>query len=356
MNSPIFVNGKPFFGRVEEQKRFRAALQETLQPLPGEDLPYVFLLYGDGGIGKTTLARRFRDIAAQEAPFKDKIQILWLDWEEERRLSPALQVGREHIAPETVFDTLFTVVQRAGWEERFETYQKTLIKRREAEHAAAQALSSAEERPELAALRGAGAATLAKILRLSLPIGESGEQLSKALLEAGIRVGAEQAYALRQLLESRLRARLGVEQYDLYVNPLEGLARALADGFHRLSRKHPLLVVLDTYEIADYNDPWLRMTLRLAGPRILWVISGRDDLVNSRAFGSAYFKGYAEDWPRRLAAVNMTQLARDDVAACFAAFAPARWTRRRWKPCAAQRAAFPWRWLRPPTCGPGACP
>ncbi len=324
MRAQIFVNGKPFFGRVEEQKRFRAALREILDPPPGEDLPYVFLLYGDGGIGKTTLARRFLDIAAEEVPFAGEFEALWLDWEAERRRSVALQAGREHIAPETLFDTLFAAAQREGWEKHFKTYRETLEKRRQAERAAAQVLSGAVERPDLAALRGAGAAAIAKILRLGLPIGESGEKLSRAFLEAGIRAGAERAYALRQSLEAALRAHLGVEQYDLYVNPLEGLARALADGFRRLARKRPLLVVLDTYEIVDYNDPWLRRVMRLSGPRALWVLSGRDDLVNSRPFGKTYFKGYAEDWPRRLAAVNMTQLARDDVSAYFAARVPER--------------------------------
>jgi|YNPNPStandDraft_1061719.scaffolds.fasta_scaffold04871_7 hypothetical protein len=48
----IDVDGKPFLGRVEEQKQFRAALQETLRPPRGETLPYVILLYGDGGIGR----------------------------------------------------------------------------------------------------------------------------------------------------------------------------------------------------------------------------------------------------------------------------------------------------------------
>ena len=320
----ILVNGKPFFGRVEEQKRFRDALRETLHPPVGEDLPYVFLLHGDGGIGKTTLARRFRDIAASEAPFKGQVKILWVDWEDERRRVVALQVGREAIAPETVFDVLFTVAQRAGWEKSFRAYRDTLRKRREAEHAAARALATIAERPDLAALRGAGAAAIAKILRLALPMGETGEQLSRAFLEAGIQAGAEQAYALRRRLEEALSARLGAEQYDLYVNPLEGLARALADGLKRLAGRQALLVVLDTYEIVDATDPWLRVVMRLSGPCTLWVLSGRNDLVNSRAFGQGYFQGYAEEWPRRLVAFNMTQLAREDVAAYFAARVPRR--------------------------------
>ncbi|MCB0028427.1 MAG: ATP-binding protein, partial [Anaerolineales bacterium] len=101
--SQLTVDDRVFVGRVEEQKQFRAALAETLNPPAGENLPYVFLLYGDGGIGKTTLAKRFRDIALQEAPFKDKVQMLWIDWEDERKKFPELQVGREQIQAEDVF-------------------------------------------------------------------------------------------------------------------------------------------------------------------------------------------------------------------------------------------------------------
>ena len=59
----ILVDGKLFLGRVEEQRQFRRQLQDLLAPADEEELPCVLLVYGDGGIGKTTLARRFRDIA-----------------------------------------------------------------------------------------------------------------------------------------------------------------------------------------------------------------------------------------------------------------------------------------------------
>ncbi|MFO3796784.1 MAG: hypothetical protein ACK8QZ_05805 [Anaerolineales bacterium] len=110
----ITINGKLFLGRVEEQKQFRAALKEVLHPPSDETLPYIFLLYGDGGMGKTTLAKRLCDIAESEPPFAGKFQTLWLDWEDERRRWSALQVGREHIRPETVFDVIHAVAMREG--------------------------------------------------------------------------------------------------------------------------------------------------------------------------------------------------------------------------------------------------
>jgi tetratricopeptide (TPR) repeat protein len=330
-NQTILVNGKPFFGRVEEQKRFRDALSETITPPSGENLPYVFLVYGDGGIGKSTLSRRFCDIATEKHSLWCPIHTLWIDWEEARRRLPALQVGHDAIAPETVFDVIVHTAQtqHRGWQGYFTAYHETQQRRASAEHTAHQVLDSATERPELRELRSAGATALAKILRVGsslagLPIGNSGEQLAKAFLEAGIQIGAEAAVGLRQRLADLLRARMGADTYDLFVNPLEHLAHALADGLRRIAGRGALLVVLDTYEVVDAVDPWLRLVIRNSGPHVLWVLSGRNDLVNSRRYGDTYFKGYAEEWPRRLVPVNVTQLARDDVAAYFAATVPER--------------------------------
>ncbi|MFH1635119.1 MAG: tetratricopeptide repeat protein, partial [Chloroflexota bacterium] len=321
----IYVDAKPFLGRVEEQKQFRAALRETLDPPPGEDLPYICLLYGDGGIGKTTLAKRFRDIAQTEVPFEGEFEMLWVDWEDARGRVPGLQGGHQYVSPETVFDVLYNAALRQGWEKHFRGYGRAVKACGEAEKKAAEALAAGDPQDELAALRGVGAEAIAKIVRLGVPgIGNTGEKLTQAFLDAGIKVGAEQAAQLRAALETRLRARLSGEQFDLYTNPRERLAHALAAGLHKAAGRLPLLLVLDTYEIADRADPWLRLVIRAAGTGLLWVFSGRNDLVRSRTFGQSYFKGYAEDFPRRLLAYDMRQLALDDVQAYFAERVPGR--------------------------------
>lgn len=132
-SDPIYVDKTLFLGRVEEQKQFRAVLSEVLAQPRDEDLPYVLLLFGDSGMGKTTLAKRFRDIAQTEQPFEGAFQGFWVDWEDERRRYAALQVGRKDISPETVFDVIHAKAVNAKWGRHFGAYQDAVKKRGEAE-------------------------------------------------------------------------------------------------------------------------------------------------------------------------------------------------------------------------------
>ena len=321
----IYVNQKLFLGRVEEQKQFRNALREVLAAPTNEELPYIFLLYGDGGMGKTTLARRLYDIAQTEQPFESEFEVLWVDWEDERRRSPRLQVGREYVRPEDVFDILCQRAIQKGWQREFEAYQKAVKMRAEADKKVAAALEPSGERDEFTELRQAGAKKIAQILRTQWPfIGELGEKAVQAFLDAGIRVSTERAAQLLAVLVTRLRDHLNPEQFNLFLNPNEQLARTLAEGFERTAKRKPLLLFLDTYEIVDRADLWLREVMRAAGPRIVWIISGRHNLVRSRQFGSEYFKGYAEEFPRRLVACDLLQLAQQDLRQIFADIAPER--------------------------------
>lgn len=325
-SKPIYINGKLFLGRVEEQKQFRAGLSELLLDDSYEvAFPFVFLLYGDGGIGKSTLAKRFRDIAHDEVPFEKEFNIVWIDWEDEHKRFQGLRVGREYISPETVFDVMYTAMVRSNWEKHFKAYEHVRKQRQEAEKKAAEALTINDDKDEYKDLRNVGASTIAKVIRLGMPIvGDTGEKLVNVFLEAGIKVGAEQAMRLKTLAETQLRARLSGEHFDLFTNPNEGTARAFADGLKKLSEHRPTIVFLDTYEIVDRTDIWLRMTIEAAGPNLLWVISGRNNLLNSRQFGNEYLKGYAEDFPSRLVPIDVRQLALEDVRLYFKTRAPRR--------------------------------
>jgi hypothetical protein len=323
-SAAIYVDRTLFLGRVEEQKQFRAVLNDVLAQPRNEDLPYVLLLFGDGGMGKTTLAKRFRNIALTEQPFQGRFQVLWVDWEEERQRSAALLSGREGISPEAVLDAIHAKAVNAEWGRHFAAYQDAIKKRGEAEKKAAAALTVSGERDDLVALRGVSASAVAKVLRLSLPIGETGEKLAQAFLNVGIKVGVDQAAHLRAVVESRLRARLDSKQYDTFLEPHEQLARAFADGLKRIAANMPLIVFLDTYEIVDRADPWLRVVMHAAGARVIWVVSGRDNLVRSGPSEDGYFRGYADDFPRRLLGFDIHQLAEKDIRALLVGRAPRR--------------------------------
>src|SRR5690606_12775166 len=143
---------------------------------------------------------------------------------------------------------------------------------------------------EMSVLRAIGLDALASIISFRLPIIDTnGQGLVEAFLEAGIQVGLEQANRLRTTMEKHQRARLSDDHYEYLLNPHDQLARAQGRGLNRVARRKRLIVVLDSYEIVDRVDLWMRVVIRSAGPRVMWIISDRNDLLNSRQFGDDYF-------------------------------------------------------------------
>jgi hypothetical protein len=136
-----------FLARTEEQKRFREVLR-SLQPNAVSRLfsqnfptaakllsakkeavstsPHIFFLYGEGGMGKTILGRRFCELTGEEFP--DCFQVLRLDWEEAKNEYPSLNVGHESIRPEAVLETIYLAVSkgREGIFEKYRQVEKTL--------------------------------------------------------------------------------------------------------------------------------------------------------------------------------------------------------------------------------------
>ncbi len=314
---PIYVDHELFLGRLDEQERFREALHVVLESQDENAAPFIFLLHGEGGMGKSQLTRRLYDIAASEPPFQQNFYPLRIDWELVRNNTPALRLAREQIRPGEVLAALHRTALEQGWGTHFEAYQQVIEQREQAEQEIAKELEQQKEQGQYTLIRDLGPTGLAKLVRLT------GSDFSKAVLVAGLPMGIEQAAKAREQAEQFLRARLAPELYDIYCRPHEQLARALGEGLRRVSRDQPLVLLLDTYEIvAPAADLWLRLVIKTAGPRLIWVLAGRDNLAPSRP-GDRYV-GYSAEFTRRLTVWDLQELTIQYVAEYVAERAPNR--------------------------------
>lgn len=312
------VSHRIFLGRIEEQKRFKSVLEAFLSTGSKEEYPHVVLISGGAGMGKTSLKRRFQDIVQSEAPFTNRFKVLTIDWADERKKNPGLQVARDHIEAALVFRAIHNEAIRRKWGRQFAAYNRAIKQAHEVDKQVAEVLAASTHEDEVAILRRAGVPAIARIVRWRAPfIGEAGEQIVESLLGVGIQVASEQLTSLNNRLKIYLQANLKPNHFDYFLNPNEQLAHQLARGLTNVAKSKRLIIFLDSYEIVDRNDIWLRSVIREAGPRVMWVICGRNDLVRSRQFGDEFFKGYADDWSRHLTQFGMWPLSVNDISEYF---------------------------------------
>lgn len=311
-----------FIGRDAEQQQFRATLRQKLRQR-GE--PEIFVIQGNGGMGKTTLARRFVEITATEKPFKDKFQLLWIDWEDADRKFPALKRGRD-VDPVGMFQVIRAAASRNKWGKQFKLYQKTVKDQAEADRQVMSAIMarSAETGGEFSLLQAATADVIAGVVRSRVPLPRQSHELVEALAHAGIQITIEQGQRMRGMIENIIRARLKPALVEHFLNPHEQQAIAIARGLERVAAKKPLIVVFDSYETVDRADIWVRDIIRTAGANIIWVLAGRHNLLRSRRFGEAYFKGYEEDFPQTLHGFELARLSAEEIKTYIATVAPDR--------------------------------
>jgi tetratricopeptide (TPR) repeat protein len=325
--------GEIFLARTEEQDKFKQVLRshhKTLRqilqtpvfprPKPTEnELPFVMLFYGEGGMGKTRLIRRLQQIVQEEPTFADKFNHLFLDWEEQQKLNLNLQVGHDNIAPEALLAVLHGAFDHhdKSWGNYFDEYRKLLKKLKEAEAKVDEELKKAKPDAELQTqVRKWGAKGIAWIIRQAPGADVVPSQALESVLETGIQVGAEGLYQARQFVQAALTP----EEYEIYAQPHERLAEALGKGIAQLAKRKPLLIFLDTYEIVDRPDCdyTLRRAIQHSSDRVIWIIAGRANLADSGQRGKIYFRGYKRDFPEeRIYTKSLSEFGDKEIHSYF---------------------------------------
>ena len=133
--------------------------------------------------------------------------------------------------------------------------------------------------------------------------------------------------ALTPAIVTRLRKHLTIEDQRILESGDRELARGLGGDLAKQSRRLPILISMDTYEIIDETDAFVREVIRAAGPRVAWLIVGRRDLYRtSRADSEHEIDGYEREDGHAFAVlpIETGSLAREDIRSYFRLAAPDR--------------------------------
>ncbi len=213
-----------FVGRKIEITEFQKKLESFIYQHSNITNHSIVLIHGFGGIGKSTLLKKLKDIVenSQGQPFKDYFDILELDWENQER--------QDLINPVMVLKIIYeALIKNEERKQYFHGYTE-VIKIWESRQ---KKYNNAEEKQE-----------------------QTGKFVEPELTD---------------------------EEKNHYGDLEDELVECLADGINDLSQKKPLLIFFDTYEVLNDIDVNLAIqkVIKKSGNKVIWIIAGRNDLTQS---------------------------------------------------------------------------
>lgn len=277
-----------FIGRAAEQQQFRATLRDLqrIQHLSDEQLdetlPYaqIFLVAAEGGMGKTSLLRRFEAIV-KENNENAHATVIYINLEEYHQRTA---IGRDI---ERFVMVIHDAVAKAGFESDLAPVRKER-ERRDAIHRKAD--DAAQQYNAMAALGG-------RMVELG-----SGGLIDREIAKEGVHAAAKFASDVK----AAIRRKLSDDEWQLYDDP-HPLTAKLLECLNTIAKpKRPLVLLLDTYEVADECDSWVRETLLPpTAPRLLWAIAGRAN--------PEWFKGYDQAFGDAVRPVDLKTFNRGEI-------------------------------------------
>ncbi|MGD1910324.1 MAG: HEAT repeat domain-containing protein [Rivularia sp. (in: cyanobacteria)] len=270
-----------FLGREQEEREFTKVLKSLVSPDSNsrdDGSPYIFLYYGTGGIGKTTLLKKLKNISTSEFP--GQFNTIFLDWEEKRDRDSNLQVGNDNIQPTTVLEVIYQSFAEIGWGNNFSGYRNIKDSWEEAKKKITKELESKIEDEKVQELRPLGTDGIAELLR-----GSQGFPL-EIVSDKKFLMGAREANLEEEEFEEAskfVKSCLSEEELEVYLKPEDKLADNLGIGITNLAKEKPLIIFFDTYEIVDRPecDYILRYAIASSIGPVVWVIASRTNLADS---------------------------------------------------------------------------
>ncbi|MFB7476075.1 tetratricopeptide repeat protein [Kitasatospora sp. NPDC056184] len=292
-----------FVGRTQEQERFRLLLRGLGRPDEGPDEGHVLLVRGLGGIGKSTLLRRYEQIArgqsAEDAANGKRLRVASLDWEQGQLRSGGASAEGPPLW--RVLGAVQVQVQQATGrrgERAFERFRGCVVRMP----------ALAARARELGLIGGGAPVATASAEELQQDMGGA-TGAAGALSALGIQVagdvvaqGVNGAAAARNTGRRALHGNVDSRLFQELIDDVQAMLDAFAQGMRQVSsRRHPVVVLLDTCELLGDALNGLREVMKASGRQVLWVLGIRLE-EDTQAAGDSHavaFARYLDHWRLR---------------------------------------------------------
>jgi tetratricopeptide (TPR) repeat protein len=275
------VRDRTFVGRAAQLAAFRSSVRYVMgkEPLDAEHnaYPTIFLIHGEGGMGKSALLHQFRRIASEEGLPTDRSIVVDLDYQ-------------DFLTADALANVLAQELQRV--QPGSDRHYREARNRREALDSRYRDLRNQWKRYQ--ALGGTGTSLDALIEAHQHRLQDLELQQAKlgsVYTPSYVRVDAESALReIESLIAFRGDRGHAPQSFDellqrefnddaaLFVNDAR-LGLALGEDLYELAEAGMLILAIDTYERASQYDDWLRAhILTRSSDRMLTVIAGRTRL------------------------------------------------------------------------------